>query len=193
MSGWRQIGRAGRAGLTVLYPIAIYIALQWFEPRFIALALALIVVLQQRERAGRLLQGLAPASWAGAGALVLLSATVWYVNDERVLRLWPVAFNAGLLALFGTSLLKPPSMIERFARMLHADLPPEGVRYTRQVTQVWCVFFVLNGTVAAYTAIATTREVWLLYNGFIAYLLVGALFGAEWLVRRRLFPASARS
>jgi uncharacterized membrane protein len=27
-------------------------------------------------------------------------------------------------------------------------------------------------------------EVWTIYNGFIAYLLMGALFGGEFLVRR---------
>ena len=189
MLAWRRLGRAG---LAVVYPIAIYIALRWFEPRFIALALAAIVVLQQRERAGRLLQGLAPAAWAGAGVMVLLSLVVWLGNDERVLRLWPVGINLGLLLVFGASLLRPPSMLERFARMLHPDLPAEGVRYTRRVTQVWCAFFLLNGAVASYTAFATTRETWVLYNGLVAYLLVGALFGGEWLVRRRLFPQSAR-
>ena len=184
--------RLGRAGLAVAYPAAIYVALRWFEPRFIALALAAIVLVQQRERAGRLLHGLAPAALAGAGVLVALSTAVWFVNDERVLRLWPVGMNLGLLLVFGASLLHPPPMIERFARLLHPDLPPEGVRYTRRVTGVWCAFFVVNGAIAAYTAFATSREVWLLYNGLIAYVLVGLLFCGEWLVRRRLLSAGAR-
>ena len=33
------------------------------------------------------------------------------------------------------------SAIERIARLQHPDLPPEGVVYTRRVTQIWCVFF----------------------------------------------------
>jgi uncharacterized membrane protein len=184
--------RLGGAGLAVAYPLAIYVALQWFEPRFIALALAVIVLVQQRERAGRMLEGLAPAAWAGAAVLMVLSVAVWLANDEQVLLLWPVGMNISLLLVFGGSLLRPPPMIERFARLLHPDLPPAGVRYTRRVTQVWCAFFVLNGAIAAYTAFATSRETWLLYNGLIAYVLVGALFCGEWLVRRRLF-APARS
>lgn len=184
---WPQIGRAG---LAVAYPLAIYVALQWFEPRFIALALAAIVVVQQRERAGRMLEGLAPAAWAGAAILLILAAAVWLANDERVLRLWPVGMNVSLLLVFGGSLLRPPPMIERMARLIHPDLPQDGVRYTRRVTQVWCAFFVLNGAIAAYTAFATSRETWVLYNGLIAYVLVGALFCGEWLVRRRLFTAA---
>ncbi len=184
--------RLGRAGLAVAYPVAIYLALQWFEPRFIALALAAIVLFQQRERAGRMLHGLAPAAWSGAALLVALSVAVWFGNDEHVLRLWPVGMNLALLLVFGASLRWPPPMIERFARLLHPDLPPEGVRYTRRVTQVWCAFFVLNASIAAYTAFATSRETWLFYNGLIAYLLVGALFCAEWLVRRRMLAAGQR-
>lgn len=189
MVAWPRIGRAG---LAVLYPLAIYIALQWFEPRFIALALAIVVVVQHRHRAGRMLDGLAAAGWSGAAVLVLLSLAAYLGNDERVLRLWPVGINLSLLLIFVASLLKPPSMIERFARLLHPDLPPEGVRYTRRVTQIWCAFFVLNGTIAAVTAFGATRETWVLYNGFIAYVLVGALFCGEWLIRRRLFPQSGR-
>lgn len=184
--------RLGRVGLAVAYPLAIYVALQWFEPRLIALALAVVVLIQQRERAGRTLEGLAPAAWTGAAVLMILSVVVWFANDERVLRLWPVGMNISLLLVFGGSLLRPPPMIERFARLLHPDLPPDGVRYTRRVTQAWCAFFVVNGAIAAYTAFATSRETWVLYNGLIAYVLVGALFCGEWLVRRHLF-ASARS
>ena len=125
--------------------------------------------------------------------LVVLATATLLVNDERLLLLWPVGINLGLLLLFGASLLKPPTMIERFARLLHPDLPAEGVRYTRRVTQVWCAFFIVNGSIAAYTALATSREAWVLYNGLIAYLLVAALFCGEWLVRRRLFAAAGRA
>jgi uncharacterized membrane protein len=63
------------------------------------------------------------------------------------------------------------------------------VRYTRRVTEVWCAFFVLNAAAAAYTAIYATREAWALYNGVIAYVLMGTLFVAERLLRSRLVPA----
>ena len=75
-------------------------------------------------------------------------------------------------------------MIERFARLGEADLPPAAIGYTRRVTQIWCVFFVGNGALAIYTALYASRDDWALYNGCIAYLLMGALFGGEWLFRR---------
>ncbi len=62
--------------------------------------------------------------------------------------------------------------------------PPEW-RYTRRVTQVWCGFFVLNGGLALCTALWASDAGWALYNGLVAYVLMGLLFAGEWLVRRR--------
>ncbi len=75
-------------------------------------------------------------------------------------------------------------MIERFARLEESVLSLDAMRYTRRLTLVWCVFFICNGVVATYTALFATREAWTLYNGFIAYGLMGALFFGESLVRR---------
>jgi uncharacterized membrane protein len=51
------------------------------------------------------------------------------------------------------------------------------------VTQVWCVFFALNGGVALVTALWTSAATWSLYNGFVAYLLMGLLFAGEYAIR----------
>lgn len=91
-----------------------------------------------------------------------------------------------ILAAFGYSLAKPPSMIERFARMREPNLPPFAVAYTRTVTKVWCGFFIVNGAIALGTALWATPAVWSLYNGVIAYVLMGVLFAGEYLVRLRV-------
>ena len=90
-----------------------------------------------------------------------------------------------MLAIFSWSLLSPPSLIERLARIQHPDLPPEGIIYTRRVTQVWCGFFIVNGGIALATALWSSFEVWSLYNGLIAYLLMGILLGGEYIVRMK--------
>lgn len=53
---------------------------------------------------------------------------------------YPVWVSLLMLALFGGSLFAKQSLIERLARLQTPDLPPEGVRYTRRITQIWCVF-----------------------------------------------------
>ena len=122
---------------------------------------------------------------AAAGAAVLAAlATVF--NQALPLKLYPALINAVMLAVFAASLAFPPSAVERVARLTEPDLPPAGVAYTRRVTQVWCGFFVFNGTLALVTALWMSDRAWALYNGLIAYGLIGVLFGVEWLVRQRV-------
>jgi uncharacterized membrane protein len=127
----------------------------------------------------------------GAVAALVLVTLLWRSNDPVWVLLYPVFMNALMFALFAASLLRPPSAIERLARLRHPDLPPEGVLYTRRVTQVWCGFFIANGSVAAWTAFAASKEIWMLYNGLISYLLMGVLFAGEWLFRRWRFGMEA--
>ena len=118
-----------------------------------------------------------------AGTL-LLALIAWWGNHFLALKLYPVLVNAAMLSVFGYSLFVPPSMVEQFARRHQPDLPPQSVNYTRRMTQVWCIFFALNGAVAFVTALWASAAIWLLYNGFIAYLLMGLLFAGEYCFRR---------
>ena len=94
--------------------------------------------------------------------------------------------NVAMLALFGASLLKGPTVVERLARLHDPALDAHGVAYTRRVTQVWCGFFIVNGSIGLATALWASEQTWALYNGFITYVLMGSLMGGEWLVRRRV-------
>ena len=96
---------------------------------------------------------------------------------------YPVVINLTMLALFSYSLYQGPSMIERLARLKEPDLPDEAIGYLKKVTLLWCGLFILNGSMAAYTAAFTSLATWTLYNGLIAYVLMGLLLGGEWLYR----------
>ena len=163
---------------TLLYPLAIWLGLARFEPRWLALALLAVAALRavgSREPAWRL---------AALGALALVVAT-FVLNDGLPLKLYPVLVNMVLLAVFAFGLWQPPTVIERIARLRHPDLPPEGVRWVTNVTRAWCLFFVLNGGIALWTALRASDATWALYNGAIAYVLIGALLAGEWLLRPR--------
>lgn len=117
--------------------------------------------------------------------LIVLAAIVAGWNVLLPLKLYPVLVSLVLLIAFSTTLFFPPSMVERFARMSEPNLPLIAVAYTRRVTQIWCVFFIVNGVIAFVTAIWATEDVWLLYTGVISYVLILILFGAEFLYRQR--------
>ena len=89
-----------------------------------------------------------------------------------------------MLAVFGGSLFAKQTVIERLARLQHPDLPPEGVRHTRRVTQIWCSFFILNGATAAILAGLQYYDWWAAYTGIVSYVLMGLLFAGEWVYRK---------
>ncbi|MDF4362021.1 hypothetical protein P3514_32595, partial [Vibrio parahaemolyticus] len=118
------------------------------------------------------------------GAVGILLVTLGMVFKQHGwLKFYPVVVNVCMLCVFAFSLKQPQSIIERLARLQEPELPPSGVAYTRKVTMVWCVFFVLNAAFALYTCFLPVK-IWTLYNGLISYLLAGSLFAGEWIVRQ---------
>lgn len=164
--------------LTLLYPFAVYFGTRYVEPWQIAIAMGVLLLI-------RLAASEAHQQWSRPlliAGMIYCGFAIWS-NNLMSLRYYPALVNGVMLMLFSWSLVSPPSLVERIARLQHPDLPPEGVIYTRRVTQVWCGFFIVNGGIALTTAIWASFEVWSLYNGFIAYLLMAMLFGGEYLVR----------
>ena len=166
------------------YPLLVYATIGRFGPAGIAVVLGLVcvarlVVLGLR---GRISVGGHSIVLVCVGGVLLAAVSYWRNSSSAVL-FYPVLVNAVLLAVFAASLWRPPTVIERIARISDPALPPAAVVYTRRVTFVWSVFFALNGAAALYTAVATSLETWALYNGFIAYLLIGALFVTELAIR----------
>lgn len=182
MATLRPIANVLAIGLTLAYPVAVYFGLQAVEPRMLGLLLLTTLVLRYWQSSKRFIGGIEASEWVVFGGLGCFSLGIVIFNRENWLFFYPVVVSLSLLLVFGRTLLRPPSMIERIARLSVPDLPPEGVRYTRRVTGVWCGFFVLNAGISLATVFAS-REWWVLYNGLLSYLLMGLLFVVEWVVR----------
>ncbi|MBE9607824.1 hypothetical protein [Chitinilyticum piscinae] len=163
---------------SIAYPLIVFLALDHWQPGAFALALLGLAVLRL---AGGWQQ---PAVQLQVAVLLVLALLIYVRGSTGWLRYYPVVLNLGLGALFGWSLRHPPSIIERLAHLSEPELPAAAIRYTRRVTMLWCGFFVLNALVAGWTAWFASWEVWTLYNGLIAYLLIGLLLGGEWLFRQ---------
>lgn len=167
-------------GVSILYPLVAALAVRAFGPFWVVVGLCALLLLRgvlglKRHIPAALTYGLILV--AGAVALVAL------FDRALSVRLYPAFMNAAMLAAFAQTLWRGPSMIERFARLAEPNLPASGVRYTRAVTWIWVGFFIINGAIAAWTALYADWSAWTLYNGLIAYLAMGALFAGEWLVR----------
>lgn len=171
--------------LAVAYPFLVYVSLDRWPTSWLLSVIAAIWLVRALLR---------PATTQLGGRYVPLIALVGclilaLMNTEASLRVYPVMMNALMLSIFGLSLVRGRPIIERLARLRHPDLPPEGIRYTRRVTQIWCAFFLLNGLIATMLGIWSSWEVWTWYNGAVSYVLMAILFAGEWLVRPRMDTA----
>lgn len=131
-----------------------------------------------------------------SSALFLLAGILCFVFNKKIfLKLYSVVISATMLFVFGSSLFFKPNIIFRFAclgdkSVKGSSFEPQVNSYCKKVTVVWCVFFVLNGSVSAFTALhdfgndALNDKIWSVYNGGISYILMGLLFAVEFLVRK---------
>ncbi len=166
--------------LLLTYPVAVYFGLQYIEPGILAAIFAIVFVIRHINSSGKH-STIPHANVVLITVLSLLAFSVFF-NSALALKFYPVVISLSFLAIFGYSLYKPPSVVEIIAR-LHEKLDEQGIAYTRRVTQVWCVFFVINALIATGTIFHEDEQVWLLYNGFISYLLMGILMAGEFAVR----------
>lgn len=163
-----------------LYPFAVYFGTGHLAPWQFALLLGGLWVgraLTAKRRPGSL--------WIAISAIGFC-LLLGLLDSPLLLRWYPVLVSGFMLSLFGFSLIYGPPIAERLARLSEPDLPEVAIRYTRQVTQVWCLFFLCNGLLAAALTLWAPLSWWTLYNGLIAYGLMGLLFAGEWLLRQRV-------
>jgi uncharacterized membrane protein len=193
-----------RGLLAASYPFLVFAGLRWFEPRWVALLLGVVVVLRamltwQRPSANDLRQLAAPGLLV-AGVIGL----AFVFNNARALLFVPALVSGALFVAFARTLRTGPPLVETFARLHEGEISDTQVRYFRTVTVVWCVFLAANTAVCLGLAVAGDLSLWTLYTGLVSYLLIGAVFGVEFLVRswrfrkyqgtlveplfRRLFP-----
>ncbi|AEF43968.1 hypothetical protein SerAS12_0816 [Serratia sp. AS12] len=171
--------------LLLLYPLAVWAGLTRWGTTILAPLLAAVFALRLLVLRGNLHRHM----WLGkalAGVGILLALASWGLKQTHWLLYYPVLVNVLLLLLFAYSLFSPPTVVERLARITEPQLGATGVAYTRRVTQVWCGFFIVNGAIALATCLSDDIALWTLYNGGISYLLMGALMGIEWIVRKRI-------
>ncbi len=181
IDGWGLLIGAGM----LAYPAAVWAGSTRFPPAvFVLLGLVLIAlrVLRSGMTARPRTDTRAEAIVFPACGLVLLLTLL--VAPSLAERAYPVMVSLAFATIFATSLIHPPTLIERIARLREPNLQPAGIVYTRRVTWVWFGFLLINAAISAWTAAFGSLEQWLLWNGLLSYLAMGTLFTAEFMVRR---------
>jgi uncharacterized membrane protein len=134
---------------------------------------------------------------AGVLAGAALIFWLWPLLRENVSLLYYLQHLGGHLALgifFGRSLLGPgEALITRLARSIYGDsITARKVRYTRQATLAWTLFFFGNALVSTGLFLFAPPAIWSLHANLLTWPLVGLMFLSEHLVRMCVLPPEER-
>ncbi|MBV9832962.1 MAG: hypothetical protein JO055_01060 [Alphaproteobacteria bacterium] len=183
ISWWREPRRLvliAISGLSVVYPAVVWLYHGVVAPQlFVLFALLLVgvrmaLMAPDRNRPWRL------ALAAVAIFLVVLAAVAPDVGTKA----YPVLLSLAASYVFAQSLISPPSLIERMARVRRATVS-EGLRlYCRNLTVIWSVWLLANAAIAAVLAVQGSDQMWALWTGCLSYVLSGVLLVGEMGVRR---------
>ena len=170
--------------LGVCYPFVIYAGIKLELIKYVLPAIAAVFLLRLVLSRKQHSQFKVLTYCSLITAAILCVGSVIFNNLKLVL-FYPVFVNALFFVIFFFSLYSGDAVITRFAKLTQKDgeFPDFAISYTRKVTVVWSVFFIVNGLIALYTAISNDIEVWTLYNGLISYILIGCLMAIEFVIR----------
>ena len=97
-------------------------------------------------------------------------------------KFYPVCANLTVFLVFFCSLFAKETVIQKFAKMVDGELSENALKYTRNLTYIWCVLTFFNFVVSLVT-VFLSEEIWALFNGLISYILIGTLFFVEYIIR----------
>ncbi len=164
----------------ILFPFIIYFGLNYFSPLFFAILLFVLLVI-------RIVTMPAGKKWLKVIMIASIASyclSIGFSDSGQVLRYYPVLMTLYVAMMFALSLLDEIPIIEKFAK-LSGKPYPEGARpYMRTLTKLWVLLLAINAGVAAYSACCQSLEFWLLYNGFLSYVLMAGFMGGEWIFRQ---------
>jgi uncharacterized membrane protein len=104
-----------------------------------------------------------------------------------------VGFNGIMAVVFGRTLLpgRDP-LVTDLARLIHEHMTPVLLRYTRQVTVAWTLFFLGSAVVSMLLFVMAPIEAWSMFANILSLPLVGLMFVVENEVRKRVLPPEDR-
>lgn|SRR5574344_155391 len=95
---------------------------------------------------------------------------------------YPVVVDFLFFIIFFSSCFNEETVIQKLARAMEPEIKPLALVYTRNLTYIWALFMFINTIIAGLT-IFMSEKLWIFYNGFLSYFIVGLIFIIEYIVR----------
>jgi len=171
--------------LVVAYPLLVHISLVFAIPQLMFIAPLVF---------------LTGAFWYGLIARHLLAWTLFIASCAGILLaeylgltlyllyLPPILLPLLLLVVFGRTLLRGREpLITAIGQTARGPLSATMCRYTRRLTQLWCLVFAIMVIWSAVLPWLKQPELWSWFTNVINYGIVGAIFVGEFALRKKLF------
>jgi uncharacterized membrane protein len=203
----------GLLGLVaLLYPVIVFLSVVVFkvEPNrlsvfIIFFAVVYFVMIMSNQGKKKLLMFISPA-------LLFLIGIVGFFLDapfiqhlfplaagksNYVIKFYPVLTNTAYFILFFTTIIFPPTLAFDISLLLDkriigtaAQKPME--RFCKNASVIWCVFFILDAIIAAFTVFVDdpNNTIWVIYNGAITYGVMGIIFVTQVVLGKMLIKKS---
>lgn len=139
--------------------------------------------------------------WRSSGALIAVLAAAaaalllqhyWPLFTENfsiVYLIQQCGFYAIMAFTFGRSLFKGRvPLCTQLADKVHGPLSALELRYTRNVTIAWVIFFLANVAVTVLLFEFASLRIWSLFVNFFSLPLILLMFAAEYAIRRHVLP-----
>lgn len=122
--------------------------------------------------------------------LGLLLAATMFLHQQVLAALPSIVLNLMLAGVFAATLRRGETpLIVRIEELDNAsELTPQFVRYLRVLTVAWTLFFLANAVLSLALILLAPFEWWSLFSNVLTWPLIGAMFAAEWVVRRIAYP-----
>lgn len=123
-------------------------------------------------------------------ALLIVYRDVFLQNYSWVYFIEHAGINLFLCLMFGSSLLdgRQP-LCTVWAGHFHGKLSLARIRYTRQVTIAWTVYFAVMVMVSVLLFFLGPVHVWSVFASFLTPIFLVLMFVGEYMIRLRVVPA----
>ncbi|RDU56722.1 hypothetical protein [Helicobacter sp. MIT 99-5507] len=129
-------------------------------------------------------------AWILLGSIFLIH---FLIGLKDLIYIYPVFINmlfciVFLLSLNGEALIT--QIAKKQAQIRGKVLDNKAIKYTRNLTKIWILFFIINGLISLCLIFLEDKVYWMIYCGVVSYILIGILFIAEFLYRKFILQVS---
>jgi uncharacterized membrane protein len=179
MRSWPSRTRAIAIGIAVVAGVAYPFAVYFYRDRLPAAVLVAAALFLVGLQLTVLRSPLAKLWRVPLLISAALTVAIAFLDQNVAQEAYPVVRSLSVAAIFGWTLISPPSLVERFARLRRPHLPDSAVRYCRNVTVIWAVWLAANAAVATALVARGDLRSWAIWTGAVSYVISGLIFVGE--------------